>query len=61
MGLFDKAKDMATDPENVERAKKLLTDENVDAAAEKLKDIAPDQVDGAIDGLADKAKKLGGN
>lgn len=61
MGLFDKARDMATDPENVEKAKELLTDENVDAATEKLKDIAPDQADGAIDGLADKAKEFGGN
>lgn len=61
MGLFDKAKDMATDPENIEKAKELLTDENVDAATDKLKEVAPDQADGVIDGLADKAKELGGN
>lgn len=60
MGLFDKAKEMATDPENVAKAKELLTDENVDAAAEKLKELAPEQARGAVDGLAAKAKEWGG-
>ena len=60
MGLFDKAKDMASDSENIEKAKGALSDENIDAASDKLKDVAPDKADGAIDSLADKAKKLGG-
>ncbi|GAB4085856.1 hypothetical protein GCM10028784_24860 [Myceligenerans cantabricum] len=59
MGLFDKAKDMASDPENIDAVKEHLTDENIDGAADKLKDIAPDQASGAIDGLADKAREFG--
>lgn len=60
MGLFDKAKDMAGDSENIEKVKGALSDENVDGATEKVKDVAPDQADGAIDGLSDKAKEFGG-
>jgi hypothetical protein len=59
MGLFDKAKEFVTDPDNVEKAKEQLTDENVDAATDKLKEFAPDQADGAIDALGDKAKDFG--
>ncbi|GAA1871418.1 hypothetical protein [Myceligenerans crystallogenes] len=59
MGLFDSAKDMANDPENQEKLKGLASEENVDKAAEKAKDIAPDQADGGIDDLADKAKDFG--
>jgi hypothetical protein len=60
MGLFDKAKEFVTNPENVEKAKEQLTDENVDAATEKLKSFAPDQADGAIDAAGEKAKEWGG-
>ncbi|MBO0610610.1 hypothetical protein [Myceligenerans salitolerans] len=60
MGLFEAAKNFVTDPENIARAKELLTDENVDAAAGKLKELAPEQVRGAVDGLAEKAKEWGG-
>ncbi|MFI2364971.1 hypothetical protein [Promicromonospora sp. NPDC019610] len=56
MGLFDKAKEFVTDPDNVAKAKEQLTDENVDAATDKLKEIAPDKADGAIDSLGEKAK-----
>ncbi len=59
MGLFDKAKEFVTDPDNIEKAKEQLTDENVDAATDKLKQLAPDQVDSAIDTLGDKAKDFG--
>ena len=59
MGLFDKAKEFVTDPDNIEKAKEQLTDENVDAATDKLKELAPDRVDGAIDTLGDKAKDFG--
>ena len=59
MGLFDKAKEFVTDPDNVAKAKEQLTDENVDAATDKLKEFAPDQADGLIDGLGDKAKDFG--
>lgn len=60
MGLFDKAKEFVTDPDNVAKAKEQLTDENVDAATDKLKELAPDKADGAIDSLGDKAKEWGG-
>ncbi|MFI2488535.1 hypothetical protein ACH47X_16630 [Promicromonospora kroppenstedtii] len=60
MGLFDKAKEFVTDPDNVAKAKEQLTDENVDAATDKLKGFAPDQADGAIDSLGEKAKEWGG-
>ncbi|MFD6445906.1 hypothetical protein ACFWEJ_12450 [Promicromonospora sp. NPDC060204] len=56
MGLFDKAKEFVTDPDNVAKAKEQLTDENVDAATDKLKEFAPDKADGAIDSLGEKAK-----
>lgn len=59
MGLFDKAKEFVTDPDNVAKAKEQLTDENVDAATDKLKEFAPDQADGAIDALGEKAKDFG--
>jgi hypothetical protein len=59
MGLFDKAKEFVTDPDNLAKAKEQLTDENVDAATDKLKDIAPDKADGAIDTLGQKAKDFG--
>ncbi|WP_125777829.1 hypothetical protein [Antribacter gilvus] len=58
--MFDKAKDFVTDADNVEKAKGYLTDENVDGAAEKLKEFAPDNVDGFVDTAADKAKEFGG-
>ena len=59
MGLFDSAKDFLTDPDNLAKAKEQLTDENVDAATDKLKELAPDQADGAIDSLGEKAKDFG--
>jgi len=59
MGLFDKAKEFVTDPDNLAKAKEQLTDENVDAATDKLKEIAPDKADGAIDALGEKAKDFG--
>lgn len=57
MGLFDKAKEFVTDPDNVQKAKEQLTDERVDGATDKLKDLAPDQADGAIDSLGDQVKE----
>ena len=59
MGLFDKAKEFVTDPDNVAKAKEQLSDENVDAATDKLKELAPDKADGAIDALGEKAKDFG--
>ena len=59
MGLFDKAKEFVTDPDNLAKAKEQLTDENVDAATDKLKEFAPDKADGAIDALGEKAKDFG--
>lgn len=61
MGLFDKAKEFVTDKDNVEKAREQLTDERVDAATDRLKGMAPDQADGAIDQLGDRAKDWGGN
>ncbi|HEV6953416.1 MAG TPA: hypothetical protein VKY86_09210 [Promicromonospora sp.] len=61
MGLFDKAKDFVTDKDNVEKAREQLTDERVDAATDRLKDLAPDKADGAIDQLGDRVKAWGGN
>ncbi|GAB3170023.1 hypothetical protein GCM10027059_35860 [Myceligenerans halotolerans] len=60
MGFFEAAKAFVTDPENIARAKALATDENVDMAAGKLKQLAPEQARGALDGLAEKAKEWGG-
>ncbi|GAB2478887.1 hypothetical protein GCM10027063_20620 [Promicromonospora xylanilytica] len=60
MGLFDKAKEFASDPDNVAKAKEQMTDENVGAATDKLKEFAPDQADGAIDSMGDKAREWGG-
>ncbi|GAA2225464.1 hypothetical protein GCM10010413_20160 [Promicromonospora sukumoe] len=59
MGLFDKAKEFVTDPDNLAKAKEQLSDENVDAATDKLKELAPDKADGAIDTLGQKAKDFG--
>lgn len=59
MGLFDQAKDFVTDPDNIEKAKEQLNEGNVDAATEKLKEVAPDQADGLIDQLGEKAKDFG--
>lgn len=59
MGLFDKAKEFVTDPDNIEKAKEQLNDGNVDAATEKLKEVTPDQADGLIDSLGEKAKDFG--
>ncbi|GAA2246584.1 hypothetical protein GCM10010401_20250 [Rarobacter faecitabidus] len=39
-------------------AKEHATDERIDQAAEGLKKVAPDSIDGAIDKIADKAKGL---
>ena len=60
MGLFDKAKEFVSDPDNVSKAREQLTDENVDAASDKLKEFAPDKADGAIDSLGTRAKEWGG-
>lgn len=60
MGLFDAAKEFATNPENIAKAKALATDENVDKIAEKLKGLAPEQARGAVDAAAAKAKEWGG-
>ncbi|GAB4085855.1 hypothetical protein GCM10028784_24850 [Myceligenerans cantabricum] len=60
MGLFDKAKELATDPATIAKVRELATDENVDKVTDKLKDVAPEQARGAIDGLAGKAKEWGG-
>jgi hypothetical protein len=60
MGLFDKAKEFVTDPANVAKAKEQMTDEHVGAATDKLKQFAPDQADGAIDSVGERAKEWGG-
>ncbi|MEU4365128.1 hypothetical protein [Promicromonospora sp. NPDC023987] len=60
MGLFDKAKEFASDPDNVAKAKEQMTDENVGAASDKLKEFAPDQADGAIDSMGERAREWGG-
>ncbi|GAA4690123.1 hypothetical protein APR04_002746 [Promicromonospora umidemergens] len=60
MGLFDKAKEFASDPDNVAKAKEHMTDENVGSATDKLKQFAPDQADGAIDSLGERATAWGG-
>ena len=60
MGLFDKAKEFASDPDNIAKAKEHVTDENVDAASDKLKEFAPDQADGAIDSMGERAREWGG-
>lgn len=61
MGFFEAAKKFVTDPENIARAKALATEQNVDLAAGKLKQLAPEQIRGAVDGLAAKAKEWGGS
>jgi hypothetical protein len=61
MGLFDKAREFVTDPDNVAKAKEQLTDERVDGATDRLKELAPDRVDGAIDSLSDRAKDWNGD
>lgn len=60
MGFFEAAKNFVTDPENIAKVKALATDKNVDLAAGKLRELAPEQVRGAVDGLAEKAKEWGG-
>ncbi|WP_159796431.1 hypothetical protein [Puerhibacterium puerhi] len=60
MGIFDKARKLAT-PENLERAKRLVTDENVDRAASAIKGVAPGKVDRFVDRAAEKAKDLNGD
>ncbi|MCK9793481.1 antitoxin [Isoptericola sp. 4D.3] len=47
-GLFDKAKD---------KLKDLATDENLDKAAEQIKKVTPDKVDGYVDKAAEEARK----
>jgi hypothetical protein len=51
MGLVDKAKELLGD--HADEAKGA-----VDAAADKAKELAPDQVDGIVDQAADKAKDV---
>lgn len=51
MGLVDKAKELLGD--HADEAKGA-----VDAAAEKAKELTPDQVDGIVDQAADKAKEV---
>ncbi|GII98994.1 hypothetical protein CLV28_1635 [Sediminihabitans luteus] len=41
-----------------DKAKGLMSDEQVDQVAEQIKDKAPDQVDGGVDALAEQAKKI---
>lgn len=38
------------------KAKEFLTDDKIDAIAEKVKSVAPDSVDKHVDALAEKAK-----
>ncbi len=42
----------------VDKAKELLTDENVAKVAEKIKEFTPDSVDSIVDKVADKAQEL---
>lgn len=51
MGLVDKAKELLGD--HADEAK-----DAVDAAAEKAKELTPDQADGLVDQAADKAKEV---
>lgn len=53
------AQDAAADTREgfMDRAKELLSDENVEKLAEKIKSVAPDSVDEMVDKLADKAQK----
>jgi hypothetical protein len=44
----------------VGKAKEHLTDENIDAIAEKVTAVAPDSVDKAVATLAEKAKQANG-
>lgn len=57
-GIFDKAKDALGGTEGLlDKAKDLATDENIDKVAEGIKQHVPDQIDSAVDALADKAKQ----
>ena len=38
------------------KAKEFLTDDKIDALAEKVKSVAPDSVDKHVEALAEKAK-----
>ncbi len=42
----------------VNKAKEQLTDERIDQIAHAIKDKTPDNVDGVVDQVADKAKQL---
>lgn len=41
----------------VGKAKEFLTDDNIDAVADKIKSVTPDSIDGHVDTLAAKAKE----
>jgi len=57
-GLFDKAKDAVGGVDGLlDKAKDLATDENVDKAAEAIKQHTPDKIDTVVDSLAAKAKE----
>ena len=44
--------------ELVGKAKEFATDERIDQAAEAIKKVTPDSIDGKVDSLAEKAKGL---
>ncbi len=56
-GLLDKAKGLVT-PENIDKAKELATDERIDQAAAAIEKVTPDAVDSKVRMLAEKAKEL---
>ena len=56
--IFDKAMGAVGGTEGlVEKVKDLATDEKIDQAAAAIKERTPDQVDSAVDALAEKAKQ----
>lgn len=41
----------------VGKAKDFLTDDKIDAVADKIKSVTPDSIDEKVDALAEKAKQ----
>jgi len=42
----------------VDKAKEILTDERIDQAADAIKKVTPDSIDGKVDQIAEQAKKF---
>lgn len=57
-GIFDKAKDAVGGADGLlDKVKDLATDENIEKAAETIKQHTPEQIDSVVDSLAEKAKQ----